>query len=167
MTPDEEFSQYAGSRWPQLVRSAVFLGARPADAEDVAQGVLAQVWRSWHRVSQAEDPDAYVYRMLVNHLNSLRRRRWVGEQPTDQHTSHALVDQTAPAPDGAVTERDQVLRVLAALPAEQRQVLVLRYIADLSERQAAAALGVATGTVKSRASRGLSAIRTDHLVEES
>ena len=49
MTPDEEFSQYAGSRWPQLVRSAVFLGARPADAEDVAQGVLAQVWRSWRR----------------------------------------------------------------------------------------------------------------------
>ena len=50
-------------------------------------------------------------------------------------------------------------RALATLPGRQRQVIVLRYLADLSEEQTAAALGCAIGTVKSHASRGLAALR--------
>jgi len=53
-----------------------------------------------------------------------------------------------------------VLAALRALPAEQRVVLVLRYWAGLSEREIAAQLGCSIGTVKSRASRAIAALRS-------
>ena len=64
-----------------------------------------------------------------------------------------------PDPATTVVERDAVLRALAALPERQREVLVLRYYADLSEAAIAEALGVSPGTVKAHASRGLAALR--------
>jgi len=57
-------------------------------------------------------------------------------------------------------ERDQLLRAMAALPAGQRAVLVLRYFEDLSEAQAAAALGCSVGSVKSQSARALARLRT-------
>lgn len=50
---------------------------------------------------------------------------------------------------------------LAALPARQRAVVVLRYWEDLSEAQVAAALGCSVGTVKSQAAKGLAKLRAD------
>jgi DNA-directed RNA polymerase specialized sigma24 family protein len=50
-------------------------------------------------------------------------------------------------------------RALGALPRRQREVVVLRYFGDLSEREIAAELGLAPGSVKSHASRGLAALR--------
>jgi RNA polymerase sigma factor (sigma-70 family) len=51
-------------------------------------------------------------------------------------------------------------RALRSLPKRQREVVVLRYFGDLSEHQIASELGVAEGTVKSHASRGLAALRS-------
>ena len=147
MEPDADFTEVAATRWTSLVRSAVFLGVDRVEAEDVAQGVLAKIWRSWHRVSAAEDPDAYVYRMLVNHLTSLRRRQWRHEHPTDLSRHEP---PTTAGPESGAVERDLVLRLLRALPLDQRRAIVLRFIADLSEAQTAAVLGVPPGTVKSR-----------------
>ncbi len=50
--------------------------------------------------------------------------------------------------------------MLAGLPAQQRRVIVLRFLHDLSENAVAAELGLPVGTVKSSASRGLAALRT-------
>ena len=66
---------------------------------------------------------------------------------------------SVPDPAAAVVERDAVLRALATLPDRQREVLVLRYYADLSEAAIADALGISAGTVKAHASRGLAALR--------
>jgi len=63
----------------------------------------------------------------------------------------AVEDQTA--------ERDRLWTALRALPVAQRQVVVLRYLEDLSEAETAATLGVASGTVKSRTARALEALR--------
>ena len=60
--------------------------------------------------------------------------------------------------DDDVAERSLVVDALGALPMGQRAVLVLRYYADQSEADTAAALGVSVGTVKSRASRGVAAL---------
>jgi RNA polymerase sigma factor (sigma-70 family) len=59
----------------------------------------------------------------------------------------------------AALERDHVMRALRSLPQRQREVIVLRYYADLSEAQIADAMGISTGAVKSHASRGMSALR--------
>jgi RNA polymerase sigma factor (sigma-70 family) len=62
----------------------------------------------------------------------------------------------------AVDRRDELLRLLAQLPREQQEVLVLRYVADLTEAQAATALGIPAGTAKSRAARGLATCQRLH-----
>jgi DNA-directed RNA polymerase specialized sigma24 family protein len=56
--------------------------------------------------------------------------------------------------------REEVIAALRELPARQREVIVLRYYADLSEAQIADAMGISVGAVKSHASRGLAALRT-------
>lgn len=150
---DADFSAYAAGRWPSLVRAAVLLGCSPADAEDLAQTALVKTWAHWRKVSRAAEPDAYVYRLMVNTLRTDRRRKWHGEHPTEVLPDHVVDDRTAD-----VALRGAVTAALGRLPLEQRQVLVLRYVADLTERATADVLGVAVGTVKSRASRALAAL---------
>lgn len=151
-----EFDEYAAARWPRLVRSAVLLGARPEEAEDLAQATLTKVWRSWSRVSSADDRDAYVYRILLNTFTDGRRRRWTGERP-----AAVLPEAGEPDASEAVVLRDAVRRSLTQLSPDQREVVVLRYYAHLTEAQMAAALGVAPGTVKSRLARALKVLRCD------
>ncbi len=61
-----DFAEYVAARRPALVRSAVLLGCTFDDAEDLVQVALAKTLTHWRRVSRAERPDAYVYRILVN-----------------------------------------------------------------------------------------------------
>jgi RNA polymerase sigma-70 factor (sigma-E family) len=149
-----EFSEYVAARRPTLVRTAVLLGCPQPDAEDVVQTALLRCFRSWRRVVRADQPEAYVYRVLVNVLNDARARRWNGELPTEQ-----LPDRPADDPD--LTTGLAVRRALAAMSPEHRDVLVLRYYADLSERDTADVLRIPPGTVKSRTARALAALAAD------
>lgn len=156
-----DFETYAAARWSSLVRAAVFLGCSPEDAQDLAQQTLLRCHVAWRRVRRAEDPDAYTYRMLLNLLRDSRRRRWWGERPTGR-----VPDLTAEDRAEAVATRDAVDRALAGLTPDHREVVVLRYLADLSERQAAAVLGIPPGTVKSRLARALAQLAVDpHLLD--
>jgi RNA polymerase sigma-70 factor (sigma-E family) len=145
-----DFTTYVADRRTRLVRTAVLLGCPLPDAEDVVQAALLKCYRSWRRVARADRPDAYVHRVLVTTLADARARRWHGELPTE--TLPEAVD------DSDLASGIAVRRALAALSPEHREVLVLRYYADLSERDTAAALGIAPGTVKSRTSRALAAL---------
>ncbi|HYG93041.1 MAG TPA: SigE family RNA polymerase sigma factor [Nocardioides sp.] len=145
-----DFSSYVADRRARLVRTAVLLGCPRADAEDVVQTALMRCYRSWRKVRSADHPDAYVHRVLVTTLADARARRWNGELPTEVLPED--VDDSDP------TSGIAVRRALAVMTPEHREVLVLRFYADLSERDTAAALGVAPGTVKSRTSRALQAL---------
>lgn len=160
--PDSDFTAYASGRWTSLVRSAVLLGCSYADAEDVAQAALIRTWSQWTRVRRSAEPDAYVYRIMVNTLATSRRRKWWGERATAS-VPERVADDAGPMRN--VELRDALVGALRALPLEQRQVLVLRYVADLSERATAEVLNLAPGTVKSRTSRGLAALDPAHFAE--
>lgn len=149
-----DYDEYVAARRPALVRSAVLLGCTEADAEDVVQTALLRCYRSWRRVRRADQPDAYVYRVLVNVLRDARSRRWTGELAT------AEVPEPAPAADVApdVVSGLAVRRALGGLSVQHREVLVLRYYVDLSEQLTADVLGVPVGTVKSRTARALGAL---------
>lgn len=155
------FEEYVASRWSRLVRSAVLMGADPHAAEDLVQTALAKCYFSWDRVTKAADPDAYVHRVLINTMLDGRRRRWWGERPT-----LAIPDAVATDTSDGFADQDALRGALLQLPASQRQVLVLRYYADLTEAQTAAALGVPVGTVKSRASRALQTLESDPSLRE-
>ena len=92
-----------------------------------------------------------VYRNLSS-FQSLRGVRWaiLLEQPEDE--AYALA---------RATTRDTLRVALAGLPPRQRDVVTCRYLAGLSEQETAQVLGLARGTVKSRAARGLARLRAD------
>lgn len=148
-----DFTTYVAARRTRLVRTAVLLGCPRADAEDLVQTALLRCYRSWRRVARADHPDAYVHRVLVTTLADARARRWHGELPTEN-----LPEQSEESDPDRWAAGIAVRRALAGLSPEHREVLVLRFYADLSERDTAAALGVAAGTVKSRTSRALAAL---------
>ena len=157
MDADEEYSAYVSARWTTLLRSAIFLGCPVSEAEDLVQATLVKCYVAWNKVRKAHDKDAYVYRVLVNTHTSNRRRFWGRERPSADLPVAAVVGDATASSDLS----DSVQRALAGLNRQSRAVVVLRFFADLTEQQTADALGIQTGTVKSRLSRAL-----DHLAED-
>ena len=72
---DEDFSAFATSRWPGLVRLAFGLTGDRGLAEDLAQTALARTYVAWRRVSRADDPDAYLRQIMINTQRSWWRAR--------------------------------------------------------------------------------------------
>ncbi|WP_134767033.1 SigE family RNA polymerase sigma factor [Nocardioides sp. 1609] len=164
-TADADFAAYARGAWASLVRSAVFLGCSPHEAEDLAQTTLVRCYTAWPSVSGADNRAAYVYRMLLNCLRDSKRRRWWGERPTERLPDRPGHD-TAHDETARVDTADAVHRALAGLSKPNRDVVVLRYFAGLTEQQTAEALAIPAGTVKSRLSRSLAQLAAnDHLTD--
>ncbi len=123
-------------------------------AEDVVQEVFLRTFSGWHRLREPESAGAYLRAGVVNMCRSRIRRRYV-----EQRANTAIArpeatgnDQTGDA--GAATWlASAVLEAVRALPPRQRAAIVLRYYADLSEAEMAAALHCAPGTVKSQLSK--------------
>jgi RNA polymerase sigma-70 factor (sigma-E family) len=148
---DGSFEQFARRVLPRLLRTAWLLTGDAGRAEDAAQEALARVYVVWPR-TRLEEPEAYCHRVLRNHVVSQWRR--------DRRL--VLVDEVRDEPgppDGASGDRVDLVRALQALPQREREVVVLRHYADLSERAVADLLGVSVGTVKSSSSRGLERLR--------
>lgn len=138
-----------------MVRLAAFLVDDPGLAEDVAQDAFAALHARWHHVRDPHSALPYLRRAVVNNSRSVLRRRRTARRYLWPHA-----DPT-PGADQDVVAADEHRRLrdaLARLPRRQREVLVLRYWADLSEAEIAGTLGVSAGTVKSSASRGLDAL---------
>lgn len=153
---DEEFSDFMQGRWRQLVRLGYGLTGDLQLAEDLAQTAFARAYAAWPRVRKADDPDAYIRRIVVNANRNRFRKLRVSEQLTD------VPPDLAAAPDSATRNEDRALLIqeLMRLSHGQRAAVVLRYWLDLSETQAAAVLGCSVGNVKSQAARGLAKLRT-------
>ncbi|GAA3087972.1 SigE family RNA polymerase sigma factor [Streptosporangium carneum] len=149
-----DFERYVEQRSARLLRTAYLLCRDWGLAEDLLQTALAKAWFAWRRVG--DDPDPYVYRILANTHASWWRRRWRGEVPTEVLPERATAD-----PAGEFGVRETVRAALTALPARQRAVLVLRYYADLPDREIARVLGCSEATVRSQAARGLAKLRVD------
>jgi RNA polymerase sigma-70 factor (sigma-E family) len=154
---DSDFAEYAAARWPVLLRSAVFLGCSAPEAEDLVQTTLLRCYTSWRKVALADHRDAYVSRMLVNAFRESRRRRWWGERPIGDPTE---LDVAVPDGTDDLADTASVRRALAGVPVPQREVVVLRYYLQLSERETADALRIPPGTVKSRLSAALKHLAT-------
>jgi RNA polymerase sigma-70 factor (sigma-E family) len=138
--------------FPDLYRLAYrvsfrVLGDR-GDAEDVAQEALARAHIRWAHLR--EKPEGWVVTVATNlSIDRHRRRRRLS----------SLVNEPLALVDVHMSERIDLARALRRLPRRQREVVVLRYLADWSERDVALSLGVSAGAVKSHASRGLAALR--------
>ncbi|HEY6278879.1 MAG TPA: SigE family RNA polymerase sigma factor [Streptosporangiaceae bacterium] len=172
-TDRAEFDEFMASRWPQLVRLAFGLTGDRWLAEDLAQTALASAYAAWWRVRRADDPDAYVRKILINASSRRFRRHRVTELPLEppgpRHPAEAaqvMADPVAADPAAGIGERSDLLAALAELPPRQRAAIVLRYWEDLTDSQAAAILGCSPATVRSQVSRALAKLRTSAVLAD-
>ena len=154
-----DFEEFMRAKWPSMVRTARSLGCDASEAQDVAQTALFNCLRKWSRVRRTDDPHAYAYRCVVNAFVSKRRLSSTRERPTSPEDCPRTVVQESH--ESHVLDREDLRRALQRLPIEQRAVVVLRYVDDLSEAQIARVLNIATGTVKSRCSRGIDTLERE------
>jgi RNA polymerase sigma factor (sigma-70 family) len=146
-----------------LVRLAVLLVGDQATAEDVVQDVFARLQRSPGRLRDADKAGPYLRTAVVNGCRSVHRSRRRARQSRVLHEPPVWSAESAVL---AGEDRRQVLAAVARLSGRQREVLVLRYYAGLTDVEIAAALQVSRGTVSSTASRALAALAAE-LREES
>lgn len=143
------------AHYGSLVRLAVLLVDDDGSAEDLVQDAFARLHRRWGRLRDEDAAYGYLRAAVVNGSRSRLRRLRTARRYTAPHDAHL------PSPEGAAVlreEHEDVRAALRALPARQREVLVLRYWSDLSEADIAATLGISRGAVKSHASRGVAAV---------
>ena len=144
------------SHYAALVREAALLVGDAATAEDVVQDCFIAVHRAWWRVRDPGTAVFYLRRSVINKSRSVLRRRAVADRhPVLRERPLPSAEDSALAAAGVSAVR----AALRALPVRQREVLVLRYYADLSETQIAAVMGISRGTVKVHAARARNALR--------
>ena len=150
-----DFDGWVAVRGPALLRLAYTLTGNTADAEDVVQEALARALPRWERISRVDNVDAYVRRMVVNAHTSWWRRFRRRESPVAE-----LRDAPVDAPgEGFDDQRPASGWPARRCPEPQRTAIVLRYYEQLEYAEIAELTGVREGSVRSRVSRGLAALR--------
>jgi RNA polymerase sigma-70 factor (sigma-E family) len=159
-TPDEDgFRSWMAVRGPAIRRKAYLMTGDWHAADDLTQDVLVAVYSRWSRVARGSNVDAYANRVLVGKYVDAARRPWRRETSVDDHVDRA--DASADQAFDAVESGDsRLVRALADLSPAHRSVVVLRFVDDLSVDEIARTLDIPAGTVKSRLSRAVDALRT-------
>jgi RNA polymerase sigma-70 factor (ECF subfamily) len=141
---------------PRLYRVALGILPDPQSAEDATQQAFLDIWRRFDRLSHPDRFEGWSYRLLVHacYAEAKRRSRWMGGtdiRPVDEPATSDAV--------GLVVDRDQLERGFQRLSVDQRAVVVLHYLPDMTLEQVAEALGVRQGTIHSRLNRAMKSLR--------
>lgn len=151
--PADVLEELLAVKGKHLLHTAVLLAGSQEDGEDLLQAALERIFRHWRTIRG--NPEGYL-RQTLYHLAAdgwRRKQAW--------RARLGLLGQPGAQPDdtGAVDNQDQLLRLLRQLPPRQRTAIVLSYWEDLTQAQAAQAMGCSPGTVKSATSRGMRRLR--------
>ncbi|MGH8737106.1 MAG: RNA polymerase sigma factor [Burkholderiales bacterium] len=143
---------------PRLRRYARALVGDRSAADDLVQDTLERAWAKFHLYRGGTNLRAWLFTVMHNvHVNRVRALH-----PTDVITDDLPEAVQRAAQGDSLTVRD-LDRALARLPDEQREVLLLVVLEDMSYEEAARALGIPIGTVMSRLSRARERMRTSML----
>ena len=138
-----------------LVKLAVLMTGDQPTAEDVVQDAFLGLYRRWQALHDVDKALGYLRSSVLNGCRSVHRVRF---------RRQAVTIEPPPDADSAEAEallgeaHREVLTALRRLPPRQREAVVLRYYLDMTEDQAAQAMDISRGTVKSATSRGLAAL---------
>lgn len=145
------YSEHYGS----LVRMAALLVGDVTVAETVVQDSFVAMHGTWRRIRESDRALPYLHQCLVNRSRSMLRQ-------------HNRASRKAAKPAAGVPGADgdaptllefAVVKALQALPLQQREALVLTLYGELTEAQAASAMGISRGAVKNELSRAVEALR--------
>jgi RNA polymerase sigma-70 factor (sigma-E family) len=157
LAAERAVTELYNAHYRSLVRLAVLLVRDVGTAEEVVQESFIAMHSGWRRLRDSEKALSYLRQSVVNRSRSVLRHR-------------VVVDRNAPKPPpdmpsaehGAIAllERSAVIAALQTLPARQREAVVLRFYADMSEAQIAETMSISRGAVKSHTARAMAALRT-------
>ena len=147
-----------------LYGTALLMIRNPALAEEQVQEAFLSAWRGIQGFQRGRPFKPWLVRILVNRIVSLRRTRAIPTVPLQDHDSPEDLPHPAEAMQ-AQLDRRVIRQALTGLAPDHRQVIVLRYFADLTVPELAETIGVPEGTVKSRLHRALGRLR-DQLTTE-
>lgn len=151
----DDFEAFVTDVQPGMHNLALALaGGDVHEAKDLVQSSLERIWSRWGRL-RIEEPRAYARTVVAREFATTRRRVWWSRERLRSQAPEMPVNDFAPSSDEAVF----LLSVLASLPRRQREVVVLRYLEDLSVADVAAILSCSEGAVKRSAHDGLCALR--------
>jgi RNA polymerase sigma-70 factor, ECF subfamily len=137
---------------PRLRRFARALAGTSADADDLVQATCERALRSLGQWTQGTRLDSWMFRIMRNHhIDEVRKHRIAAEEPLEDKFD--LTGDDGRAVTEGRLELASVRDRIAALPEDQRAVLVLVCVEDMSYRDAAEILEIPIGTVMSRLSR--------------
>jgi RNA polymerase sigma-70 factor (sigma-E family) len=154
---DRVVTEIYHNEYKSLVRLAVLLVHDVPTAEEVVQDAFETMHTAWRRLREKEKALSYLRQAVVNKSRSVLRHRTVvdrnapkpaPDEPSAEHGALALI------------ERSAVIAALRTLPDRQREAVVLRYYADLSEADIAAMMGISRGAVKSHTARAMAALKS-------
>lgn len=151
------FDEFYRELWKPMLRLATGLVDEVGAAEDVVQDAFTAVYRKWDSIREPQAAAGYLRTAVVNASRSVLRRRM-----TARKHLRVVSDEPAEAADAdslRASDADLVRRALRELPDRQREVLTLRFLADLSDSEISAATGLTESGVRSASSRGLAALR--------
>jgi RNA polymerase sigma-70 factor, ECF subfamily len=135
--------------YPRSFRTACLILGNRFDAEEAVQEAYLRAWRFRSSLTGESDIKPWLYRIVVNSCNSKLRREIPHRDRRSGDEELAGASMLGDAPARVALSQD-VVSALQDLPLHLRVVVVLRYYADLSEREIATAIGRRPGTVKSR-----------------
>ena len=143
----------------------------PSDADDVVQETFVEVWHRAHTFDPSRG-SVVSWVTMIGHRRAIDRLRRRGTRPTAAPSATAPVVAGGDSPHETAADRQARARIAAALaelPAEQRQAIELMYFEGMSQSEAAAHLGAALGTFKSRVRAAMARLGTmlDELAPEA
>lgn len=157
---DDSLEQWLADGYTRAYRTAYLILRNQADAEEAVQDAFLRAWRFRAAIPPGEGIRPWLYRVVVNAcLSKLRADKGRRQNTIDQHAggfsdlAEALAEEGGPGPEMSALRNEvqgAVLDALGRLPEHLRVVVVLRYYAQLSEREIAAVIHRRPGTVKSR-----------------
>jgi RNA polymerase sigma-70 factor (ECF subfamily) len=148
----EAFAELFRRHWPRAHRAAWLVVHDATAAEDVAQEAFLAAVRSLDRFDRRRPFGPWLHRIVVNRAIDYARARELRRELAGDG-----VDRAAPA--AAAGPSDHVIAALAALPPDQRAVIVMRHLLGFTPGEIAKALGLPRGTVNSRLRRGLDGLQ--------
>jgi RNA polymerase sigma-70 factor (sigma-E family) len=136
-----------------LARLALLMLGDADAAQDVVQDAFLGLYRRWGKLADVGAAPAYLRTSVLNGCRTVLKKR---SRPALHTAAEPL--ESAEAALMHTEEHRAMLAAIRRLPARQREALVLRYYLDMTEDQAARAMGVSRGTVKSATSRAIAAV---------
>ena len=144
-----------GAHYPSLVRLAGMFVRDAGAAEEIVQDAFLALSGAWSRLHDTCNAGAYLRQSVINRCKSALRHRAVEDKYAPILASRGSTEQAVMT----LLDRSALVVALRGLPARQREAIVLRFYADLSQAEAAKAMGISRGAVNSHAARGMAALR--------